>query len=97
VQVRVRNDSGVDFDSVTVIFPGNYREEYGKLAAGAASDYIDVPQAYRYAWVQVVAAGKEFGHKPVDYVGEQELQPGMYTYGLTTQGSSVDIAMKIDR
>ena len=81
---------------VALLFPGNDRREYGKLAAGASSDYIDVPAAYRYAWVQVVASGRELGRKPADYVGEKDLQPGLYTHGLTIDGDAVNLALTID-
>jgi hypothetical protein len=86
VEVRVRNMSSVDFDSVLVRFPQD-THRYGRVAAGASSAYADVQQAYRYDYVEVWIAGQKHVLQPIDFVGENLLAPGRYTYGLTFGGS----------
>lgn len=78
VEIRVRNASTIDFDSVVV---GPVRD-YGAIAAGGVSDYRTFDVAYRYAYVRVVTAGETYQIMPIDYVGEEELEGGKYTYEL---------------
>ncbi|HSJ09004.1 MAG TPA: hypothetical protein VK928_03800 [Longimicrobiales bacterium] len=85
VEVRVSNLSAVAFDSVTVTFPSE-THRYGRVDAGASSGYAQVSQAYRYARIEVWAAGASYVLQPIDYVGEQPLAPGRHTYGLTLNG-----------
>ncbi|MGC3995094.1 MAG: META domain-containing protein [Propionicimonas sp.] len=101
VEVRVRNASGIDFTSVDVQFPDGMRVEYGPLAAGASSDYADAGEpVYRYASVKVTAAGgppadgRTFVLQPTDYVGEEALGPGEYTYVLTIQGDQLELTFE---
>lgn len=104
VRVRIRNDARFDFDGVEVHFPDGTRVDYGPVAAGASTDYADAGSpAYRYAWIKVLTApgppadGRVFTFQPIDYVGEEELAPGQYTYALSTVGDSVDLAFEVDR
>lgn len=85
VQVRVRNASALDFESVAVQFPGS-REEYGALAAGEATDYRAVETAYRIATVEVRVEGEVLRLQVIDYVGETPLPAGRYTYRLIVAG-----------
>ena len=81
VEVRVRNASTFDFESVVVQFPTS-REDYGAVAAGNASGYREVETAYRIATVEVIVEGELLRLQVIDYVGEQRLPPGRYTYRL---------------
>jgi len=89
VRVRVRNGSGFDFAGVEVRFPDGTRLSQGPLASGASSDYADAGDpVYGYAWAKVTTApgppadGRVLVLQPIDYVGEQALEPGRYTYVL---------------
>ena len=97
VQVRVRNDSGAALNNVVVTFPGGNRDEFGDLAPGAASDYVDVATAYRYARVQAVSSGRTLRLMPADYVGEKELKPGLYTYALGVDAGELTLKLVTDR
>ena len=83
VEIRIANRSGVDFDRVDVTFPDN-EVSYGAVAKGAASEYRRVRQAYRYAMIVATAGGETYRFQPIDYVGETLLEPGRYTYALST-------------
>ena len=82
VEVRLRNDSDVDFDRYLVVFPDGMKVELRDLVAGGTSGYFDTAQAYTYAYVQVTVDGKKYTYQPVDYMGETQLKPGRYTYAL---------------
>ena len=86
VEVRVRNFSTLDFDSVMVRFPKD-SHRYGRVEAGQASAYALVQEAYRYDYVEVWIGAQKHVLQPIDFVGESLLQPGRYTYGLSFEGS----------
>ena len=81
VEIRVRNASTIDFSSVVIGFP-DQTEAYGAVAAQTATDYRAVERAFRYAGVQVTLDGTSLALIPIDYVGEEELDGGSYTYEL---------------
>ena len=86
VEVRVRNLSAVDFDSVLVRFPRD-THRYGRVEAGKSSSYAEVQEAYRYDYVEVWIGGEKHVLQPIDFVGESLLPSGRYTYGLDFGGS----------
>jgi hypothetical protein len=81
VQIRIRNGTNVDFDSVEVRFP-NQTGRFGAVAVGETSGYRRVNGAYRYAYVEARAGDKRYVVQPIDYVGESLLAEGRYTYSL---------------
>ena len=87
VEVRVRNFSTTDFDSVLVRFPQDVVHRYGRVEAGRSSSYATVEEAYRYDYVEVWIGGEKYALQPIDFVGESPLQPGRWTYGLEFGGS----------
>lgn len=97
VEVRVRNASTADFSSVVIGFP-DQTEAYGAVAAQSATEYREVGRAYRYAAVQVALNGTSLVLIPVDYVGEEELDGGSYTYelNLTDDMGSLTLRLVVD-
>ena len=81
VRIRIANLSSFPFERVDVVFPEN-EVSYGAIPAHGLSDYHDVSEAYRYAYIEVQIAGEELVIQPIDYVGENTLGPGKYTYAL---------------
>lgn len=82
VRIRVDNRSRVDFDRVVVKFPSQ-EEDYGRVGAGRQSDYRQIAEAYRYAHIEVTINSSTVALRPMDYVGEEPLPPGDYTYALS--------------
>ena len=81
VQIRIANESSFAFQGVDVVFPHD-SVDYGTIAAHGTSSYRGVSSAYRYALIIVQVAGEELRLQPIDYVGENELPDGRYTYAL---------------
>ena len=79
--IRIANESSFAFESVDVVFPED-SVDYGAIAAHGRSAYREVSTAYRYAMIIVQVAGEELRIQPIDYVGENELPDGRYTYAL---------------
>lgn len=81
VRIRIQNASSFPFDRVDVVFPED-QVSYGSIRANSASEYRDVSKAYRYAYIEVEIGGEELVLQPIDYVGENLLGSGRYTYVL---------------
>jgi hypothetical protein len=73
--VRVRNETGSTLQRVNV-----NGVIYGDVAVDGVTRYQDMLAAYRYADLQLVMAGKKTHLQPEDYVGEQPLGKGRFTY-----------------
>jgi len=97
IEIRIRNDSEIDFDSVRVVFPDRDEAHFGPIPKGASSDFKSTTRAYRYAEIHVNAGGRELRLQPYDYVGEHQLTPGRYTYVLGIQDNRLTINLeKVD-
>lgn len=94
VEIRVRNASTVDFDRVVVDFPDRARVDYGRVVKGADSEFQRTARAYRYAGIRITASGREWALSPIDYVGEQPLSAGRYTYVIGLDGDRVTLTLE---
>lgn len=81
VQIRIQNSSEYNLENIRVSFP---EEEisYGTLAPGQSSEFRKVSKAYRYAYIESEIEGEKAVLQPIDYVGEDFLDEGKYTYQL---------------
>lgn len=70
-EIRVRNDSRVEFSQVIV---GG--KKYRDIKPGAATGYQSWKKAYTYSSVSLTAAGKPWRIQPEDFVGETPLARG---------------------
>jgi hypothetical protein len=87
VEIRIANLSSFAFERVDVVFPED-EVSYGAIPAHGTSSYRGVSEAYRYAYIEVQISGEELVLQPIDYVGENTLRPGKYTYllNVTVEG-----------
>lgn len=83
VNIRIRNSSDQVFDSVQV---GQHETLLLKVSPGDYSEYLEFETAYRYAFIEIRSAGESYVLQPNDFVGEEELPIGFYTYGLNITG-----------
>ena len=81
-RLRVRNASAVELRDLLVVLPSEERIAAATLAAGGTTGYATVRTAYRYAYVEASVAGRRIVLQPIDYVGEQPLGEGCFTYDL---------------
>lgn len=111
VEIRVQNASAVVMQDVVVGFPevttggGDPVEpgdaesgdvDYGTIDPGAATPYRTIGKAYRYTAVTVLVEGEEVELVPIDYVGEDPLDGGRYTYELHYDGGSLALMLVRD-
>jgi hypothetical protein len=82
VRLRVRNATGHDLEAIRVRAPF-MSERYGSLSAGKTSRYHRVSRVYDYAYVEARLGGTLINQQPRDFVGEEPLEPGSYTYELS--------------
>lgn len=94
VNIRLRNTSEIVFDEVVV---GDGPQIYENLAPDSFSEYKEYETAYRYAYIQITSGEETFVLQPIDFVGEEELPIGLYTYELSlTEEGEVLLEFRID-
>jgi hypothetical protein len=92
IEIRIWNDSNYEFDEVFVDTKGG-QNDYGKLVSGNRSNYKKYNSAYRYAFVSFKIKGKAYSIQPVDYVGEELLEKGKYTYKISIADQNSQYAL----
>ncbi len=103
VEVRVRNDTNLDFTAAKVISLEDKTVGFGRLPAGAVSKYQVVERAYPNALFVVETAGSAPGIQPqdADYKTPNEsdlLAPGRYTYVIDVDGEGRwGLRLEVDR
>lgn len=87
--LRILNLTGSDLDDVRVEQPGGDEAgapgqviDFEPVAAGAYTGYQEVGEVYRFGHIEAHGPGVDFVLRPYDYVGEEPLPPGRYTYRL---------------
>jgi hypothetical protein len=85
VAVRMENASKVAFDEAT-LYTLDGPLTYTDLDTGVTTPYVNVTGAYRIATTQVLIGDDTLGLQVIDYVGEDPLPEGRYTYVLTVSG-----------
>lgn len=81
VEVRVRNGSNLTFDE-GVLYVHRDSLIFSALGPGQETPYQEVDQAYEIATTRVVTGTDTARLQVIDFVGEQPLGPGRYTYVL---------------
>ncbi len=81
VHIRIQNRSDVAYSDVRVNTNGG-ENNYGTIEPNSYSDYKTFDHAYRYAFVELKIDTDTFTLQPIDYVGEEPLQAGNYTYAI---------------
>jgi hypothetical protein len=82
VEVRVRNGSSVAFDR-GALYVHRDSITFTALASGQATPYREVERAYQIASTWVVTSSDTARLQVIDFVGEEPLSPGRYTYVLS--------------
>jgi hypothetical protein len=92
VQIRIWNDSSYVFDDLFVDTNGGLNE-FGSLKPDEISEYKKFIFAYRLAYVSFKIDGQAYLIQPVDYLGEEKLQDGKYTYKIDVTNLNSDWAL----
>jgi hypothetical protein len=95
-EIRLRNATGLDIDAVTVAFPAG-SVEYGSISQGSSSTYQAVDSAYRYAYIDARSGDRHMVLQPIDFVGEELLEPGRYTWVLTSDPEHQYLGLELKR
>lgn len=90
IYLRIANASPVEFNSVYVSFPGE-ETTFERISSGNRSDYQKLDKAYHYGYIKVESEDKTYTLQPVDFVGEEPLRNGKYTYQLNIDGESLTL------
>ncbi len=80
VEVRVENATGLTFTEVRIYWEPMHT--FSDLAPGDRTAYVTVDRAYGIATVVAVTATDSTRIQVIDYVGEEPLDDGRYTFVL---------------
>ena len=94
VEIRIKNDSNLDFDRVRVLLPDEPEVDYGPVPKGGVTAFRTTSRAYRYAGFSVKAGKEELSLQPIDYMGEQELPAGRYSYELGVDNGRLTVRLE---
>lgn len=89
-QLRIFNNSTVVFDSVLVNSPGG-KHIYHQITPGSSSEYKEYKFLYNYAYLEVYYNNQLLKLQPIDYVGEEKLRSGNYSYRITINAGSLSL------
>jgi hypothetical protein len=90
VWIRVVNVSAYDLYNIKVYSPASGRIDFDSLQPKEKSAYKKVKEAYGLAAAEVTVNNVKIEFLPDDYLGEQFLKPGRYTYELSvTEDKSI--------
>lgn len=92
VEIRLHNTSTYLFENIKI-----NTVDFGFLEAGEYSTYHKFEKAYRYSYVQLTVDTSIFTLQPIDYVGEEPLKKGRYTYelGLDSIDNTVILSQRL--
>lgn len=94
-EVRVANLSSVDFSTVTLGF-ARTTVAVGAVPARGTTGYLVVDEAYDYGTIRVETAEGTYGIQAIDFVGEEPLPAGRYTYRLTLIDGQLGMTFQAD-
>ena len=94
VNIRVKNQTNFTFNRVQV---GADDMVHENVAPGEYSEYLEYETAYRYAYIRIEADSTDHVLQPIDFVGEDSLNVGFYTYELDVSAEGdVMLEFKVD-
>ncbi len=90
INIRIKNNSSVLFEEVAV---GATEELHMNVSPGEYSTYFEYDEAYSYAFIQITSGEETYTLQPIDFVGEEILPLGFYTYELNISETG-DVILK---
>jgi hypothetical protein len=93
-RIRLRNSSSFELTDVTFA-PGTPRLEFDRIGPGEVTEYRSADGAYSYGYLDVLVGGERRTLQPIDYVGEEPLDDGEYTFVITIDATTRYPAMQV--
>ena len=87
VQIRIRNVG--QFDYHNVIVSAGSTVNFGFILSNRTSEYRPFKFAYQYAYIKYSVEGIEYRCIPDDYMGEEKLTSGKYTYEVSMDTNKI--------
>ncbi|WP_152616943.1 hypothetical protein [Flavihumibacter solisilvae] len=102
--LRVFNATPWTFYDCTVKLPGTQQDNpganthnFGPVEADAKTHYRQFSILYSYAAISLTMNNQTYTIQPIDYVGENPLKSGRYTYKLTYDSTNDQINLELLR
>jgi len=94
VQIRIKNASLLPYQNIEVNTSGG-AENFGNLLDNQLSEYKTFNFAYPYSFVKLSINGEPYIIQPIDYVGQNKLKGGRYTYEISLDPEGNQIFMSL--
>ena|SRR5688500_542915 len=94
--IRLQNTSAYEMHDVT-FSSGHPAHTFESIPPGAATEYYEVPQSYSYGFLEVHVDGQRYVMQPIDYVGEEHIRPGRYTFRISFNAGSGTLGLQLER
>lgn len=79
LNIRIENVSDFDFDNV-VLNTSTGDVPFGSIKSKETTGYKIFDKAYSYAYIKLMVDGEEYSFQPIDYVSEEAVVKGVFTY-----------------
>ena len=86
-ELRFRNVSSHDYRDFTYR-SGGETLHFASIPSGAVTEYRVIDRSYRYGFVELYVGDRRFVLQPIDYVGEETLGGGQFTFRVTVDTTS---------
>ncbi|HEU4451917.1 MAG TPA: hypothetical protein VFR81_02620 [Longimicrobium sp.] len=93
--IRLENATQLELTNVT-FSSGHDPIDFDRIAPGDRTEYVEVERSYSYGYLKVTANGGEYTMQPIDYVGEEEIGPGRFTFRITLTQGGVSTTLRRD-
>ena len=93
--IRLENATQLELTNVT-FSSGHDPIDFERIAPGDRTEYVEVERSYSYGYLKVTANGGEYTMQPIDYVGEEEIGPGRFTFRITLTQGGVSTTLRRD-
>lgn len=96
--IRVKNGTSYDYRSVEVAFASE-SVHFGDVPASGVTGYKKFPLAYRYGYIKLYIDGRAYVMQPIDFVGEEPLGPGNFTYlvSITDPDDQFSVTVEVEQ
>lgn len=91
--IRLENTSAFELTNVS-FSSGREMLTFDRIAPGARTEYVEVRYSYRYGFLRVTANGSEHTFQPIDFVGEEEIGPGRFTFRIFFTDTGVNTSLR---
>lgn len=90
LNIRLSNTTNVKFKNATF-----NDVNFGDIDSGKKTKYIKFDKSYSYGSVKITINDKDYGWQPYDFIGEEPLKNGNYTFEYNFDSTTESLTSKL--